>query len=693
MDSAPPASAAPGDSPQRTSWLTLDTVLPLVAADATNEEKIAGLLALPQVLDAREAGDVRRLHAALDFRYIRRLLKAKKGEDQAALQSVALNVLSVLAGDHEVALSAELGSCLLLAVQLLAGSPDATVRADALDVVQRMAGHGDRDTAVALLAAPGLLVDAFLLMPDDRRDAFRSFLVALSDHAGARVHPVLGLLNQLRSRLESTANPDGRAHQLALLDTLTALLEHLESASGSPRQRRPATPAAGKDDAMEVDSDDESDDEADDESAPSLDLKTLLPLLLRTRGAPVLLTRRALRLAAAWLAVWRGAAAACDATTWTVLANAAAVDLQLALDALDPMSVPGGDSQEAASIAAACWVIERLVDALVRDHVSLAGPALLAWRRHTGDLVLALAAYLEPFASEIGAGNRKDPFDALVVALARLTCQLVCEADDDAETPDAVLAVLPLLVYLATDPHAPAAAAPWAAACLARVSADETVAADLRARHARSKVAARLAAPQVWAVQPGPPPRVDWDTATHLASTLLNGLLLHPGSAEEGGAAVMAEVAAIVCRADVPRAVRTMLGRRAGSAASPTAAARAVAAADAAGQALGTVAAYATMAASRSPSPLAGDAPRKIADLVLAFLGAAWRSGAGESLGDLVALVLDGTAAVAGASREAAAGWRSAVEAAKMDGGALAKVRVPRGGEVGGVVKVLGLLD
>ncbi|KNE58176.1 hypothetical protein AMAG_18383 [Allomyces macrogynus ATCC 38327] len=103
--------------------VTLDQILPLLGPAASNEEKIAGLFALPNVVGPNDTEALRRVFAALDFEYLRKLLRAKGNDDSHVYHEVALNVLVAFAADETLAGTDQFHKCTKTIVKLLATLP------------------------------------------------------------------------------------------------------------------------------------------------------------------------------------------------------------------------------------------------------------------------------------------------------------------------------------------------------------------------------------------------------------------------------------------------------------------------------------------------------------------------------------------------------------------------------------------
>ncbi|KAI9221127.1 hypothetical protein BC828DRAFT_438450 [Blastocladiella britannica] len=705
--------------------LSLDTVLPLVSVSATNEEKIAGLLALaaasPPLLNPDDPKALLQVHATLDYAYLRRLLKARgsskksttdngngnENDDDAHsyMHQVALTVLAALATHPEIASSSPVRESLLLVVQS-AGTPvSATERSDAIDVLARLVQHRLPDVAAGILASAPPLAAAWAIATPQQKEMLHVIIVASVEACGAR----LPTLTPLLVRLRQSVSPSDKA---AVADTATIrLMSHILD----------AVPAV-----VFIDDKTEEDD--------PLDLAPLITHPLRARGAPLDLHRRSLRLAAAAIPHYSSLLTR-PASTWIVVAGAAAVDLAMQLDALDAACAIPRDLD---ALAAACVVLETQVSALAAGRVPLdngpggsepgADALLTAWQRHAGVVLGAAGAWLAGFAdlavatdltrNETPQDHRPEWLCPAVQAVARVVCQLLCEGDDDGDdtndgqgssdddedvlSPEAAKrstggrgvartsssararpgrvarAVFPLVLALATTrPSSPSAtetqegqdvvavpAMPWAAACLARLAASPSGRLDAAAQ---SQVAAALAhALHHVAAVPG------WDTITHLSAALLTALLTTTdGDSSAASADRLARDVAGVAAAYTVAAPAAIAALAPAAAQTPQGREAATAAA--------TVLAYACMAlrvvvSAPVHATMTATADRDAATAVLGgvadFAEAAWASGLvggaqegdDDDLGNVLHLALDPTAEMVQRVPSVRALWRSVTD-------------------------------
>ncbi|ORZ39209.1 hypothetical protein BCR44DRAFT_1427435 [Catenaria anguillulae PL171] len=684
--------------------LTLNHILPFLGTQASNEEKIAALSVVPQLVshsDSDPATQLPILNQALDHAYVRKLLKAKSTQFQA----IALHILAVLCSNAEVAQSPSTQEYLIPLSQLLS-SAEAAISEAALEVLLRLGSHDNQQTAIALLSNPGPWVDILLSSSTcggDRQSMLSAFLIHLAHTAGSRIHASLPLLNQLRTRLlSSSTSPTSPPEQsssarsasnLTLLTLLTSILESL-----------PPSPTTNQHDHSIL-------------LTNSLPLAPLITSLLRTRGTPQPLIRATLRLASAYLA-HAPLALSTDPTSWIVTLTAAAVEFCMLLDdALpDPTAAVSEINPDMESaVGACCSVLEHQVSGLLSDHpagsVGASEKCWQAWRRHAANVLLAAGAYLSPVSSAVvdrhqeGASADGVLANEVVLAVARLVCRILAEADEDHvfdqeasaagatasgsqsfdvggdSGPEAGIGavIFPIAVKLVSDTHVPVAVLPWAAAYLARASAEEQEGDVAQIIQGVSRRLAEYIKDKA---------TVDLDVVTNLASVLLNLVMLREAG-DDNGKAIEAMAASVQLLASVLDSgslvdslfVQHMLGK---ASRDTSTAAHALAA----GQALGTLAGYLSMTLrtliSSSPDPtrpafhlVPQPTLRRILQLAPVFVNACWRRN-DEDLSDLVHLVLDPLAAVCySASSPAGRMWRDADEV-KRRKQLLRGVKVPK---------------
>ncbi|KAJ3375986.1 hypothetical protein GGF31_000052 [Allomyces arbusculus] len=485
--------------------VTLDQILPLLGPAASNEEKIAGLFALPNVVGPNDIESLRRVFAALDFEYLRKLLRAKGTDDSHIYHEVALNVLVAFAADETLAGTEQFRKCIKTIVKLLATPSSPQVLQDSVDLLRRLVLHPVLAKLIVSGASGKVLGQVYVA--NRGTESLRTSLQALIDvavlQASVSLTDVAPLITDLAAFL---ATPREDTDLLSDLDLLSSLLSYLAP---------PSSPS----------------------STALVDLQPLLTSLLRTKGASPHLTHRALSLASSWFAA-EPAHGACvrDPSAWTILATAAAIDIQVHLDQLDALApIPIPDSDVATALGTSCHVLEPLVDAIARELVTLPPRDLAAWRRTCGDLVTAIGAFL----AQIAVRMPQEPELHVTVgllAVVRVACMLLAESDES-EVAVATYGVGPLLVRLLEkgDEGVPAPVAPFVAPCLARVTADLEVARVFVREWGGYVAVIRELERESWWVQG------EWTVVTHLASVVLNVVLLgahvpEPASKEEGAA-------------------------------------------------------------------------------------------------------------------------------------------------------------
>ncbi|KAJ3349438.1 hypothetical protein GGF32_005636 [Allomyces javanicus] len=473
--------------------VTLDQILPLLGPAASNEEKIAGLFALPNVVGPNDTESLRRVFAALDFEYLRKLLRAKGTDDSHVYHEVALNVLVAFAADETLAATDQFRKCIKTIVKLLATPSSPQVLQDSVDLLRRLVLHPVLAKLVVTGANGKVLSQVYV--SNHESEPLRTSLQALIDvavlQANIPLADVTPLITDLAAFLTTPRDDDRQTDLLPDLDLLSSLLSYLAPPP-------PSTPTP---------------------TTALVDLQPLLTSLLRTKGAS---PHRALALASSWLAAepMHGACVR-DPSSWTVLATAAAIDIQVHLDALDPLALtPIPDSDTATALGTSCHVVESLVDAIAREIVHLPPRDLASWRRTCGDLVTAIGAFL----AQIAVRMPQEPELRVTVgllAVVRVACMLLAESDES-EVAAATYGVGPLLVRLLEkgDEGVPAPVAPFVAPCLARVTADLEVArACVREWGGYAAVVRELEREKWWN-------EGEWTVVTHLASVVLNVVLL-----------------------------------------------------------------------------------------------------------------------------------------------------------------------
>ncbi|KNE59381.1 hypothetical protein AMAG_03667 [Allomyces macrogynus ATCC 38327] len=477
--------------------VTLDQILPLLGPTASNEEKIAGLFALPNVVGPNDTEALRRVFTALDFEYLRKLLRAKGTDDCHVYHEVALNVLVAFAADETLAGTDQFRKCIKTIIKLLATPSSPQVLQDSVDLLRRLVLHPVLAKLIVKGANGKVLGQVYAANHDS--ELLRTSLQALIDvavlQASVPLADVVPLLTDLAAFLTSPRGDDRRTDLLPDLDLLSSLLSYLDPPSSSISTLAPTTAL--------------------------VDLQPLLTSLLRTKGASPHLTHCTLTLASSWLAA-EPTHGACvrDPSAWTVLATSAAIDIQVHLDTLDALApVPIPDSTAATALGTSCHVVETLVDAIAREIITLPPRDLASWRRTCGDLVTALGAFL----AQIAVRMPQEPDLRVTVgllAVVRVACMLLAESDER-EVAATTYGVGPLLVrLLEREEGVPVPVAPFVAPCLARVTADLDVArACVREWGGYAAVVRELEREQWWA-------QGDWTVVTHLASVVLNVVLL-----------------------------------------------------------------------------------------------------------------------------------------------------------------------
>ncbi|KAJ2160560.1 hypothetical protein GGF46_002156 [Coemansia sp. RSA 552] len=171
----------------------------LLSAQSTDDEKCAGLLLLPRIVDAHDAEALSYVFAALDIRFIERLLRSGVKQQQRTLLYIAVSVISVFAAHASIASDRRMvdripSLCAVASLSASSGDSEGSKNDVSTEAIQALAKLLAHDPAVqAVLDRPDPLVQLIEAAQQSTDSAqIPQFLDYVLNRCSSLVHANLG---------------------------------------------------------------------------------------------------------------------------------------------------------------------------------------------------------------------------------------------------------------------------------------------------------------------------------------------------------------------------------------------------------------------------------------------------------------------------------------------------------------------